>query len=168
MSQSNLIKSVATTAAVTGGLLVGFMTSATSFPIGLSQPTLAQTSPIPGTRALLVNLTTDDTWTANMAISLAHTALRQGNGQSVTIFLNVRGVYLADRNRLPATEGNSDRNIHQRLIAFIEDGGNVVACPGCSREAGLSQDDYINGVVIGEPGGILPLLLSPDTAVMSY
>jgi sulfur relay (sulfurtransferase) complex TusBCD TusD component (DsrE family) len=116
---------------------------------------------------LFVNLTTDDTWSASMAISLAHNALRNGY-QPVTIFLNVRGVYLADRGRLPATAGNSDLNIHERLQAFIADGGRVIACPGCSREAGLTQEDFIEGVVLGEQGGALPLLFAPNTVTISY
>jgi sulfur relay (sulfurtransferase) complex TusBCD TusD component (DsrE family) len=53
-----------------------------------------------------------------MALSLAHNALRSGH-QPVTIFLNVRGVYLADQERLPATEGNSDLNIHQRVVGTV-------------------------------------------------
>ena len=116
---------------------------------------------------LFVNLTTDDTWTASMAISFAHNALQSGH-QPVTIFLSVRGVYLADRERLPATEGNSDLNIHQKLQAFIGDGGKVIVCPSCSHEAGLTQEDYIEGVVLGEKGGILPLLSAPNTVTLSF
>ena len=116
---------------------------------------------------LFVNLTTDDTWTATMAISLAHNAIQNGH-QPVTIFLNVRGVYLADRERLPATEGNSDLNIHQKLQAFIEDGGRAIACPSCALEAGLTQDDFIEGVVLGEEGGVLPLLFAPNTTTLSF
>lgn len=133
-----------------------------------SETVLAQTTENAAeSGGLFVNLTTDDTWTASMAISLAHNALRSGY-QPVTIFLNVRGVYLADQERLPATEGNSDLNIHQKLQAFIEDGGRVIACPSCSREAGLTQEDFIEGVVLGEAGGALSLLFAPNTVTISY
>jgi sulfur relay (sulfurtransferase) complex TusBCD TusD component (DsrE family) len=116
---------------------------------------------------LVVNITTDDTWSATMALSLATTAREQGV-EPVIVFLNVRGVYLADSERLPATEGNSDLNIHERLQAFVEAGGQVVACPSCSREAGLTQEDYIEGVTLGEPGGIIPTLTDPTITVVSY
>jgi len=116
---------------------------------------------------LLVNLATDDTWSANMALSLAMNAREQGL-EPVVVFLNVRGVYLADSGRMPAQEGNSEMNIHQRIEAFIAAGGRVIACPGCSKEAGLTQADYIEGVVLGEPGGVIPILSDPSMAVISY
>ncbi len=116
---------------------------------------------------LLVNITTDNTWSANMALSLATTAREQGV-EPVIVFLNVRGVYLAERERLPATEGNSELNIHERLQAFVAAGGQVIACPGCSREAGLTQEDYIEGVTLGEPGGIVPFVTDPTITVVSY
>ncbi len=120
-----------------------------------------------GNHGLLVNLTTDDTWSANMALSLAMNAREQGL-EPVVVFLNVRGVYLADSGRMPAKEGNSEMNIHQKMQALIAAGGQVIACPGCSKEAGLTQEDYIEGVVMGEPGGIFTFLTDPYIAVMSY
>lgn len=154
--------------AIMSGLSTGsIVTASASFP-HFSQSALAQSAESASeSKNLLVNLTTDDTWTANMAISLAQTAL-QNEGQAVTLFLNVRGVYLADRERLPATEGNSAMNIHEKLQAFMASGGQVIICPSCAREAGLVQDDLIEGVVLGEAGGILPFLLSPDTTTISY
>jgi sulfur relay (sulfurtransferase) complex TusBCD TusD component (DsrE family) len=122
---------------------------------------------VPQGKGLLVNLTTDDTWSASMALSLATNARNQGV-EPVIVFLNVRGVYLGDRNRLPATEGNSDLNIHERLQAFVAAGGRIIACPSCSEEAGLTQADYIEGVVVGEPGGIIPFVTDPNIAVISY
>ena len=35
-------------------------------------------------------------------------------------------------------------------------------------EAGLTQDDLVDGAVIGEPGGILPVLADPNYNVISY
>ncbi len=148
-----------------GGLLSCNIITATP---AYSETVFAQTTEnVAEPRGLFVNLTTDETWTASMALSLAHNALRRGH-QPVTVFLNVRGVYLADQERLPATEGNSHLNIHQKLQAFIEDGGRVIACPSCSREAGLTQEDLIEGVVLGEEGGALPLLFAPNTVTISY
>ncbi len=134
-------------------------------------PTSAAVEPMPmelGQRTgLLVNLATDDTWSANMALNLAMKARDQGL-EPVIVFLNVHGVYLADSERMPAQEGNSDINIHQRIEAFIAAGGRVIACPSCSGEAGLTQANYIEGVVVGEPGGVIPILSDPSMAVISY
>lgn len=148
------------------GMIVGFLGSlALGMAGAIAQPALAHEDQ--SKAGLLVNLTTDDTWSANMALDLATKAREQGMAP-VIIFLNVRGVYLADRERLPATEGNSKMNIHEKFQAFIAAGGQVIACPSCSREAGLKQEDYIDGVVIGEPGGILRFLGDPNVQVISY
>ena len=133
---------------------------------GRTTPTTVGESPVAG-RGLVVNLTTDDTWSAHMALNMAQTGVDQGLNP-VVLFLNVRAVYLADRKRLPATVGNSDLNIHQKLQAFIAAGGQVLACPSCSREAGLIQTDYIDGVMLGEPGGAFDFLNDPTITVISY
>ncbi len=145
------------------GVLVGWMGSVL-LPLANNPVTVRAHE---GNHGLLVNLTTDDTWSANMALSLATTARKEGM-EPVIIFLNVRGVYLADSGRMPAREGNSELNIHEKLQAFIAEGGQVIACPSCSKEAGLTQEDYIEGVVIGEPGGIIPVLADPNINVISY
>lgn len=104
-----------------------------------------------GKRGLFVNLTTDDTWSAAKAIMFAHQRALK-NGHDTAIWLNVRGVYLADRDRashvhgLMAEEGTS---IHDMLSAFMADGGTVIMCAACSAAAGLTEDDYIDGVVTG-------------------
>jgi hypothetical protein len=54
------------------------------------------------------------------------------------------------------------------LQAFVAAGGRIIACPSCSEEAGLTQTDYIEGVVVGEPGGIIPFVTDPNIAVISY
>ncbi|MEM8602758.1 MAG: DsrE family protein [Cyanobacteria bacterium P01_H01_bin.121] len=118
-------------------------------------------------QSLLVNLTTDDTWAATMAITMATKAAQQSD-QPVILFLSVRGVYIADRERLPATEGNSDLNIHEKLQALVAAGGQVIACPNCAGEAGLTQADLVDGVILGEPGVVLPLLLDANTATLSF
>ncbi len=135
-------------------------------PSGRATPTRVGESTVAG-RGLFVNLTTDDTWSAHTAINMAQTGVDQGLNP-VVLFLNVRAVYLADRKRLPATESNSDLNTHQKLQAFIAAGGQVLACPSCSREAGLTQTDYIDGVMFGEPGGAFDFLNDPTITVISY
>ena len=129
-------------------------------------PAVGQESSEEGSRGLLVNVTTDDTWSANMAITLATGAAT--SGLETVIFLNVRGVYLADAGRMPATEGNSDLNIHEKLLAFMDAGGMVMVCPGCSQEAGITPEDLIPRAMMGKPGGIIPLLASPDYNIISY
>lgn len=102
-------------------------------------------------RGLFVNLTTDDTWSAAKAIMFAHKRAL-ANGHETAIWLNVRAVYLADKKRpshvhgLMAKDGTS---IQDMLKAFMADGGTVIMCGACSKAAGLTKDDYIEGVVMG-------------------
>ncbi len=149
---------------------IAVLTLVVSLTIGLGVAVaIAQDEPSsePGAaRGLLVNLATDDTWTANMAIGLATTAAAEGI--ETVLFLNVRGVYVADAGRLPDTAGNSEMNLHGRLQALMQVGGQVVVCPMCSMEAGLTAEDYIDGVAMGEPGGVLAYLTDPDFTVISY
>ena len=102
-------------------------------------------------RGLFVNLTTDDTWAAAKAIMFAHEkSLR--NGHDTAIWLNVRAVYLADKKRPSHIHGmmaESGTSVQDMLAAFIADGGTVIMCQACSKAAGLTQDDYIDGVTMG-------------------
>lgn len=104
-----------------------------------------------GKRGLFVNLTTDDTWSAAKAIMFAHRKSLK-NGHDTAIWLNVRGVYLADKNRPSHVHGlmaDKGKSIQDMLSAFMADGGTVIMCKVCSKAAGLTEADYIDGVVMG-------------------
>ncbi len=154
---------------IIGGFIGSNIVTVANFFPSLLEPTWAETrdNDLVDSRGLFVNLTTDDTWTTNMAINFAHNALVDGH-KPVTIFLNVRGVHIADSKTLPLKDGKIDFNVHQSLQEFIKDGGKVIVCPICARQAGLKEENLINGVVMGEKGEVLPLLFSPNTVTISY
>jgi sulfur relay (sulfurtransferase) complex TusBCD TusD component (DsrE family) len=116
---------------------------------------------------LFINLTTDDTWSAAMALSFAQQAL-DNDYEPVTVWLNVRAVYLADSNRPPHTHGMLDSNMHQMMRQFMQNGGRILACPTCTEAAGLTPDDYIDGVEMGEPSIVLPLLSDENTQTLAW
>ncbi|WP_137701922.1 DsrE family protein [Marimonas lutisalis] len=102
-------------------------------------------------RGLFVNLTTDDTWAAAKAIMFAHEKSLK-NGHPTAIWMNVRAVYLADKKRPSHVHGlmkEKGASIQDMLKAFMADGGIVIMCQACSAAAGLTQDDYIEGVEMG-------------------
>ena len=104
-----------------------------------------------GKRGLFVNLTTDDTWAAAKAIMFAHEKSLK-NGHDTAIWLNVRAVYLADKKRPSHVHGlmaEKGMSIQDMLRAFMADGGTVIMCAACSQAVGLTQDDYIEGVQMG-------------------
>lgn len=112
-------------------------------------------------RTLFLNLTTDDPWTNEMALSYAEQV--RARGHRVVIFLNVRGVQLA-RKDPPARLATA----RARLAELREKGVEIHVCGMCSRRAGMRvPDDWMEGVRAGGPSTI-DLQMSPETTVMSY
>ncbi|MBU2993482.1 DsrE family protein [Octadecabacter sp. 1_MG-2023] len=119
---------------------------------------------------LFINLTTDDTWAAAKAISFGHQKALE-NGYRVAIWMNVRAVYLADERRPSHIHGlmaESGTSIQDMLAAFIEDGGTVLMCQACSAAAGLTLDDYIDGVEMGSWPTIEAWLFDPEVQTLSW
>jgi sulfur relay (sulfurtransferase) complex TusBCD TusD component (DsrE family) len=127
-----------------------------------------QTTPTATKPGLFINLTTDDTWAATKAIHFAHErVLLTGHGP-VTIWLNVRAVNLGDKSVPAHTHGLTGENIHAMLQSFIEDGGTVIACRVCAKAAGVTEDDLIDGVVMGHPDIVMPALFGDDVRTLSW
>lgn len=123
------------------------------------------------TMGLFVNLTTDDTWAAAKAISFANNQLVNAKRSPVAIWLNVRGVYLAEADRpsnVPGLLREKDQSIQDLLTSFIASGGQVIMCQTCSAAAGLTIDDYIDGVVMGNPILINSILFDPNVKTLSW
>ena len=120
---------------------------------------------------LFVNLTTDDTWAAAKAIMFAHEKVLKRGHKPVAIWLNVRGIYLADKKRPSHVHGlmkDKDQSIQDMLQAFVKDGGILIACAACSQAAGLTQEDFIDGVQMGTPDLVMGLLFDPNVKTLSW
>jgi len=120
---------------------------------------------------LFVNLTTDDTWAATKAIMFAHQKVLKHGYKPVAIWLNVRGIYLADKKRPSHVHGlmkEKGQSVQDMLQAFIEDGGTVIACAACSKAAGLTADDFIDGVKMGNHDLVMGLLFDPAVKTLSW
>ena len=120
---------------------------------------------------LFVNLTTDDTWAATKAIMFAHEKVLKRGHKPVAIWLNVRGIYLADKKRASHVHGlmkDQGKSVQDMLTAFIKDGGTVIACMACSKAAGLTQADFIEGVEMGNPDLVMGLLFDPSVKTLSW
>jgi predicted peroxiredoxin len=116
---------------------------------------------------LFINLTSDEMNRAAMAIGFGHKILTKKK-IPVTIFLNVEGVRLADRN-IPQHTHVSGKTNQQMLSEFMKDGGTVIVCPMCLKNVGgMTSDDLIEGVKVGGPDVTWPALFADDTTVLSY
>lgn len=119
---------------------------------------------------LFINLTTDDTWAAAKAIMFAHEKSLK-NGHPTAIWLNVRGVYLADKKRpsnVPGLMADDGTSIQDMLTAFMADGGTVIMCSACSKAAGLTAEDYIDGVEMGSYPVVEGWLFDPNVKTLSW
>ena len=114
---------------------------------------------------LFVNITTDDTWTAHMALFYAEQVL--GMGHPVAVFLNVRGVRLADRDTPQEPDALSGKTSREMLQNLIGKGATVYVCGMCTKLAGMTEDDWIEGALPGSKETIR-LQMAPTTKVMSY
>jgi len=124
-----------------------------------------------GKAGLFVSLTTDDTWAAGKAIFFAHQKVLNGGHAPVVIWLNVRGVYLADKKRPSHVHGlmrDADKSIQDLLGDFMADGGKVLMCQACSAAAGLTLEDYIEGVEMGSWPVIEGYLFDPNMKTLSW
>ncbi len=120
---------------------------------------------------LFVNLTTDDTWSATKAIMFAHHKVLKMGHKPVAIWLNVRAVYLADKKRASHVHGlmvEKGMSVQKMLSAFIKDGGTVIMCGACSKAAGLTKADYIDGVKMGNPELVSSILFDPNVKTLTW
>lgn len=122
-------------------------------------------------QGLFINLTTDDTWAAAKAIMFAHQKALKSGKKPVAIWLNVRGIYLIDKNRPSHVHGlmkDKGVSIQDMLTAFMKDGGIVIACGACSKAAGLTKDDFIDGVQMGNQKLVSDILFNPNVKTLSW
>jgi len=135
--------------------------------VTVSPTTLSAEEAKPG---LFVNLTTDDTWSATKAIVFAHQKSLK-NGHPTAIWLNVRAVYLADKKRPSHIHGlmaEKGASVQDLLKAFIADGGTVLMCGACSKAAGLTKADYIDGVTMGSWPVVESWLFREDMKTLAW
>lgn len=115
---------------------------------------------------ILINLTTDDTWAAGMALGLAGRMIEQGS--DVAIFLNVEGVRIASTVISHDTHSMAEKTPHEMLADLIENGATVIVCPVCQEKAGIADEDLLEGTIKGKPDLTIPLILNPDVKLLSY
>ena len=126
----------------------------------------AEESASESSTSLLVNLTTDDTWAAGMALGFASRVLEQG--YDVTIFLNVSGVRVASTVISHDTHSMAEQTPHEMLAGLIENGATVIVCPVCQEKAGIADEDLLEGTAKGSPDVTIPPILDPSVKVMSW
>ncbi len=115
---------------------------------------------------LFINLTTDDTWKAVMALNFALES--QKVGKKVTLFLNVRGVHLGIRKAKLPKDPYTGKRIQDIIKTFIAKGGKVYICKMCLKIAGYTEDVLVTGIKLGEPRLVFKEFYDTNTKVITY
>ena len=116
---------------------------------------------------LFVNLSSDDLNRAAMAIGFSTNVLTKKK-IPVTIFLNVEGVRIVDKN-IPENKYVNGKSLKQMLSEFMKAGGKVIICPMCMNNVGgMKKEEVLEGVQIGGPDVTWPALFAENTTVLSY
>jgi predicted peroxiredoxin len=117
-------------------------------------------------KTFFYNVTTDETWSAGMALGQGLRALEAG--YEVVYLLNVRGVYLASKEHQQDIFGPSGKTPREMLQLAADKGARIVICPMCMRKAGLEMGDLLAAAEKGGPSLTFKLMAAEDTVVMSY
>ncbi len=134
--------------------------------VGFALLTSAQVLAGENGKTFLYNITTDEAWPAGMATTQAYKASEAGH--DVVIYLNVRGVYLAATNRKQDTLGATGRTAQENIRMAMEHGAQVIVCPMCLGQAGLTRNDLIEGTEPGSPDMLFKILSRDDLVTLSY
>jgi predicted peroxiredoxin len=119
----------------------------------------------PDKSVLFISVTSDDLWDCQMAMGYAERV--NSMGYRVVLFLNVRGVYLANKNLPQATMAGLQKTPADMLKSLMQRGIDVYVCPMCMAQAGMKTNDLLDGTKEADPG-MVSLQMDPNTQVMSY
>jgi predicted peroxiredoxin len=83
---------------------------------------------------------------SSVALTLANGAMTAG--KTVGLFLTSAAIDLVRRNGIDHTHVQPMEPLKNLLDAFLERGGDIWACPPCTKARGYDEASLIDGVVI--------------------
>jgi sulfur relay (sulfurtransferase) complex TusBCD TusD component (DsrE family) len=111
--------------------------------------------------SLFVNLTTDETHRADMALVFSKAMIERGH--PVTIWLNDRAVFLGSRQN-SATFAEQQKS----LTDLMGKGATVIACPFCLKHYAVEPGTLLDGVKVGNPDMTSAILFKDDTKTLTW
>lgn len=114
-----------------------------------------------GSDPLFINMTTDDSHRANMALSFGMKQLDLGH--PLTVFLNDKGVFVG-------STANADKFAEQQktIAALLEKGAVVYSCPMCMQHYGVNEADLLPGILVSNPDAIGEALFQEGTKTLTW
>jgi sulfur relay (sulfurtransferase) complex TusBCD TusD component (DsrE family) len=110
---------------------------------------------------LFINLTSDDSHRALMAISFGQAQMERGH--PLTVYLNDKAVLVTSKK-------NAAQFAEQQkmLSGIAAKGGTVLVCPMCSKKFGVAEADLVPGAKVGNPDITGPALFKDNTKTLSW
>lgn len=101
---------------------------------------------------------------AYMSFGMAKMLAEKGN--DVTVFLNMDAIRFADKTQpLDLKFGKNPGTLEDVFNALVKAGGKIIACPNCSKNAGLTKDRLRKGVVMGNADMVSGAMMAADKVV---
>lgn len=111
--------------------------------------------------SLFVNLTSNESHRAQMAVAFAQDQLKEGH--PITIYLNSQGVFVADM------KNHKNFPEQQKILAdLIKSGATVIICPHCMMYYGIKKENLLPGIKIGNPKLTGDQLFAEHTVTLSW
>ena len=110
---------------------------------------------------LFVNATSDDDYRSTMTLTFSQRQLERKH--PVTIFLSDRGVLIASK-----ANAKKFKDQQTLLVALMNAGASVIACPTCMKHFGVEETDILPGIKVGTPESIDAALFQDNTKTLSW
>lgn len=129
--------------------------------LAIALPGMVSTAHAGANDPLFINLTSDESHRATMAIGFGGNQLKLGH--PLSIFLNDRAVVIASKV-------NADKfGSQQALIAdLLKAGATIIVCPMCMQHYGVKEADLLPGLKVGKPELTGGMLFQDDTKTLSW
>jgi sulfur relay (sulfurtransferase) complex TusBCD TusD component (DsrE family) len=113
------------------------------------------------TDPLFINMTTDGTHRARMALVFGQN--QQERGHPLVMFLNDRGVLVGSKAQ------SAKFAEHQKVLTtLMSKGATIIACPMCMKQYGVKEADLLPGIKVGSPEVVGGALFKDNTKTLTW
>ena len=106
---------------------------------------------------------TDDLHATNMALKVSE--MLASSGATVTLFIDVDGVRLADTRAPQDLRWGQTVPISELYARAVQAGVTIFVCPHCAEAAGMRPTDLREGAAIASPETLASMFLSADKVI---
>ncbi len=110
---------------------------------------------------LFVNLTSDESHRADMAMAFSKGMMDRGH--PVVLWLNDKGVLIASQKNAEKFKAQQET-----VATLLKDGATVIVCPMCMAHYDVEEADLIEGAQVGNPDLTESFLFKDGTQTLTW